>query len=127
MDVSRVWRSCQGATTASPSSTITQHIPGFWQSVGAARPSDLDEHVAAAKLYEKADDLVQPVVKTMRYEARAWCMCSTHVLAVCRTLFWGRSRTDPVAALLLVRETVQSWVYEAARKSIVVLTACGYR
>lgn len=34
--------------------------------MGVARPGDFDEPVAAAKLYEKADELVKPVENTLR-------------------------------------------------------------
>lgn len=36
------------------------------QTVGVARPSDFDEHVAAAKLFGRADDLVRPIEKALR-------------------------------------------------------------
>eukprot|EP00904_Undaria_pinnatifida_P010039 jgi/Undpi1/6165/HiC_scaffold_20.g08649.m1 len=35
-------------------------------SVGVARPSDFDEHVAAAKMFHRAGDLVPPVEKALR-------------------------------------------------------------
>lgn len=34
--------------------------------MGVARPGDFDEPVAAAKLYERADELVKPVEDTLR-------------------------------------------------------------
>lgn len=38
----------------------------LWQTVGVSRPSDFDEHVAAAKMFHRAADLVPPVEKALR-------------------------------------------------------------
>lgn len=35
--------------------------------MGVARPSDFDEHVAAASMFHRADELVLPVQKALRF------------------------------------------------------------
>lgn len=47
-------------------STPVKLMSMYVQTVGVSRPSDFDEHVAAAKKYGRADELVKPVEEALR-------------------------------------------------------------
>lgn len=53
-------------TTWLPYHLVAIPWDSFFQTVGVARPSDFDEHVAAASMYDRADELVVPVQDALR-------------------------------------------------------------
>lgn len=65
------------------------------QTVGVARPSDFDEHVAAASMFHRADELVVPVQKALRFVETALavvilcccCRCKYRNISVACNVF----------------------------------------
>lgn len=52
--------------TSIPDVTALSRDMTHEQTVGVARPSDFDEHVAAASMFDRADELILPIQKALR-------------------------------------------------------------
>ncbi len=83
-------------------------------SIGAARPSDFDEHIRALKNYDHAAEVVAPIEKRLRAEMRAslgddWC----------ENWFKGVPHYNDVPGQINVLEILRLWTYV---KSIGILS-----
>lgn len=75
-------------------------------SIGAARPSDFDEHVKALDHYDRAAEVVAPIEKKLRAE-----MERTLGASWCRDWFKGIPEYVDVPGEIDVREILRLWMY----------------
>jgi predicted aldo/keto reductase-like oxidoreductase len=75
-------------------------------SIGAARPSDFDEHVKALDHYDHAAEVVAPIEKKLRAE-----MERTLGASWCRDWFKGIPEYVDVPGEINVREILRLWMY----------------
>jgi predicted aldo/keto reductase-like oxidoreductase len=75
-------------------------------SIGAARPSDFDEHVKALDHYDRASEVVAPIEKKLRAE-----MERTLGASWCRDWFKGIPEYVDVPSEINIREIVRLWMY----------------
>ncbi|HTG45641.1 MAG TPA: aldo/keto reductase, partial [Verrucomicrobiae bacterium] len=75
-------------------------------SIGAARPTDFDEHLRALDFYEKAAEMIAPIEMRLRAEMErilgaAWC----------QNWFYGIPEYVEVPGEMNVREILRLWTY----------------
>jgi len=75
-------------------------------SIGAARPSDFDEHVAALKHYADAAGLIAPIEGRLRA-----AMCETLGEDWCASWFKGIPNYDQLPGMINVLEILRLWTY----------------
>lgn len=78
-------------------------------SVGAARPSDFDEHVAALEQYERAAAVVEPIERRLRQE-----LARVHGEEWCRRWWAGLPEYFEVPGEVNVVEILRIWTYAKA-------------
>jgi predicted aldo/keto reductase-like oxidoreductase len=75
-------------------------------SIGAARPSDFDEHIRALDYYDRAAEAVVPIEKKLRAE-----MERTLGASWCRDWFKGIPEYVDVPGEINIREILRLWMY----------------
>jgi predicted aldo/keto reductase-like oxidoreductase len=75
-------------------------------SIGAARPSDFDEHIRALDYYDRAAEAVVPIEKKLRAE-----MERTLGASWCRDWFKGIPEYADVPGEINIREILRLWMY----------------
>jgi predicted aldo/keto reductase-like oxidoreductase len=78
-------------------------------SLGAARPSDFDEHVAALEYYERAADVVEPLERRLRQRLE-----EVHGAEWCRRWWAGLPEYFDVPGEVNVVEILRIWTYAKA-------------
>lgn len=78
-------------------------------SLGAARPSDFDEHVAALEHYERAAAVVEPIERRLRAELER-----VHGAAWCRRWWKGLPEHFDVPGGVNLVEVLRIWTYAKA-------------
>jgi hypothetical protein len=75
-------------------------------SIGAARPTDFDEHIRALKHYDRAPEVIAPIEKRLRAE-----MQRTLGADWCRDWFKGIPEYVDVRGEINIREILRLWMY----------------
>lgn len=78
-------------------------------SIGASRPSDFDEHIAALRSYERASEVIAPILARLEATLEA-----THSPDWCTRWFEGLPEFQDVPGRINVREIVRVYTYAKA-------------